>query len=161
MNPPARGAGSSRPPDPDDLHELADRLHSAAIHLLRKVRVEDAASGLTASRLSALSVIVLGPIPISQLAGTEQVSVPSMSRLVRELEKHGLVERVHDQSDRRLQLVRATERGRRLLREGRRRRVTNLAQRMEAVPPADRETLARAAAILDDLSLPPEHPRQS
>ena len=40
--------------------EVADQLHSAAIHLLRKLRREDAASGLNAPRLSALSVVVFG-----------------------------------------------------------------------------------------------------
>ncbi len=49
--------------------ELADRLHSAAIHLLRRLRREDDASGLPAPQLSALSVIVFGgPIAIGALA---------------------------------------------------------------------------------------------
>jgi len=44
----------------DDAEVIADRLHSAAIHLLRRLRREDATSGLSAPRLSALSVIVFG-----------------------------------------------------------------------------------------------------
>ena len=36
---------------------VADRLHSAAIHLLRRLRREDEAMGLTAARASALSVL--------------------------------------------------------------------------------------------------------
>ena len=47
----------------------ADSLHSAAIHLLRKLRRIDAGSGLNAPRLSALSVIVFaGPLTLGQLA---------------------------------------------------------------------------------------------
>jgi len=41
-----------------DAQKVAEQMHSAAIHLLRKLRREDAQSGLNAPRLSALSVIV-------------------------------------------------------------------------------------------------------
>jgi hypothetical protein len=41
-----------------DENEIADRLHSAAIHLLRKLRTQDDLSRLSAPKLSALSVIV-------------------------------------------------------------------------------------------------------
>src|SRR3954469_5829393 len=62
---------------------VADRLHSAAIHLLRRLRAADAASGLTAPRLSALSVVVFGgPQTITSLAAAEQVRLPTMTRLV-------------------------------------------------------------------------------
>ncbi len=44
----------------------AERLHAAAIHLLRRLRREDVASGLTAPRLSALSVVVFGG-PLSRV----------------------------------------------------------------------------------------------
>ena len=151
----------SRPPDPEDAEELADRLHSAAIHLLRRVRIEDVASGLTGPRLSALSVVVFsGPIRVGDLAAAEQVSPPTISRMVREMEAEGLVERVHDPEDRRLQLIRATLSGRKLLEQGRSRRVARLARQLDGLTSADRRTLARAAAILDGLSLPPGHPRQ-
>ena len=39
---------------------IADRLHSAAIHLLRRVRQQDTATGEGPARLSALSVLVFG-----------------------------------------------------------------------------------------------------
>ena len=46
-----------------DIHVIADRLHSAAIHLLRTLRREDDALGISPSRLSALSVVVFaGPV---------------------------------------------------------------------------------------------------
>ena len=79
----------SAPPDPV---EVADRLHSAAIRLLRRVRVEDAASGVTPAQLSALSVLVFGgPRSVTALADAEQVAVPTISRLVATLEAAGLV----------------------------------------------------------------------
>ena len=79
---------------------IADRLHSAAIHLLRRLRQEDAAAGLTAPRLSALSVIVFaGPLTLGELAEAEQVRPPTISRLVQGLEAEGLVERSRDPVD--------------------------------------------------------------
>src|SRR6185436_19812846 len=86
--------------------DLAQRLHAAAIHLLRRLRAEDDASGLTAPRLSALSVLVFGgPRSIGELAAAEQVRPPTISRLVRELERDGLVRREADAGDARIQRV--------------------------------------------------------
>ena len=66
-----------------DAATLADQLHSAAIHLLRTLRKEDDSSGLSAPRLSALSVVVFGgPLTLGQLARAEQVRPPTMTRIV-------------------------------------------------------------------------------
>src|SRR5258706_13558070 len=64
--------------------ETADRLHSAAIHLLRRLRVRDRESGVGPAQLSALSVLVLGggPRSLGELAEAEQVRPTTMSRLV-------------------------------------------------------------------------------
>ena len=143
----------------DDCCRIADRLHSAAIHLLRHVRTEDAKSGLTASRLSALSVIVFGgPISITDLAEAEQVRPPTISRLVKELEWEGLVSRRRDPDDRRITRIRATTKGRRLLMEGRERRVAKLAERLARLSPEEREQVAEAASTLERFSLPADHP---
>ena len=70
--------------------ELADRLHSAAIHLLRGVRREDAAAGLPPAQLSALSVVVFGgPLTVGALAEAEQVRSPTMTRIVTALQTRG------------------------------------------------------------------------
>ena len=70
-----------------EIENLADRLHSTAIHLLRLVRVQDAATGIAPARLSALSVLVFGgPMSLNQLAQAEQVRPPTMSRIVDALE---------------------------------------------------------------------------
>src|SRR3712207_302514 len=126
-------ASISIPGDADALAErLADRLHSASIHLLRRLRRQDDASGVTAPHLSALSVLVFGgPKTLGELAAAEQVKPPSMTRIVRNLEADGLVERETDSADRRVFRVRATERGRRVMEEGRQRRVASLADRVE------------------------------
>ncbi len=148
----------NRQPQPE---EIANQLHSAAIHLLRRLRVQDAALGLSARRLSALSVIVFaGPIPVSELAEAEQVRVPTISRLVKELEYEGLVERLTDSSDGRIQLIQATEAGANLLHEGRRRRIAVFAADIAQLPPDQQALLAEAAALLADLNLPPDHPQR-
>ena len=152
----------TQPPASKRETELADRLHSAAIHLLRRLRLEDASSGLSAPRLSALSVIVFGgPITMTDLAQAEQVRPPTISRLARDLEADGLVERFSDPGDRRVQLLKATRRGRRLLEEGRRRRVQKLAGDLRRLSAADRGLLERALSVLERITLPSRHPRQA
>ena len=143
-------AESSQGKNKIDEREIADRLHSAAIHLLRRLRVEDRASGLSAPRLSALSVVVFGgPITITGLALAEQVRPPTISRLVKELEREGLVERLENPDDRRVQLIQATPKGRKLLEEGRERRVRALAGRLASLSPRKRRLLSDALEVLE------------
>jgi DNA-binding MarR family transcriptional regulator len=140
--------------DPGTL-TLADRLHSASIRLLRQLRRQDAASGVSAPHLSALSVLVFaGERTLGELAAAEGVRPPSMTRIVRNLERDGLVAREEDPGDRRVTRVRATPRGERLLQEGRERRVAELAGRLEALPEDDRRALREAVAVLDRLLSP-------
>lgn len=137
-------------PGPAAATRLADRLHSAAIHLLRGLRRADAASGLSGPRLSALSVLVFGGARrLGDLAAAEQVRPPSMTRLVAALEEDGLVTRSADPEDGRVTWVRATPRGERVLREGRARRVAALAAQLAALSAADRRALAEATAVLE------------
>jgi DNA-binding MarR family transcriptional regulator len=136
----------------DKTADLADRLHSAAIHLLRRLRREDDASGLPAPQLSAMSVIVFGgPITLGRLAAAEQVRPPTITKLVAALEEQGLVARETDTDDRRIVRVKATARGERLLYDGRRRRVASLSASLGMLPAAERSALARAIPILEKI----------
>jgi DNA-binding MarR family transcriptional regulator len=136
--------------NPAEVGDLANRLHSLAIHVLRSVREADPATGLTPSRLSALSVVVYaGPLAMGALAEAEQVKPPTMTRLVQALESESLVTRVTDAGDARLLLVRATARGRRVLEQARERRVRVLASRLESLTAEELEDAARAAAALE------------
>jgi len=129
---------------------IADRLHSAAIHLLRRLRVEDKALGLSGPRASALSVIVFrGPITMSALAEAEQVRRPTITLLVDGLERRGLVRRVNDPADGRVQLVAATAAGRQLLQKGRARRVERLMQGVMQLSEEEQRVLARAADLME------------
>jgi DNA-binding MarR family transcriptional regulator len=130
--------------------EVADRLHSAAIHLLRRIRKVDEASGLSAARLSALSVLVFGgPTTVGGLARAEQVSAPTMSRLVSGLERDGFVVREADEGDARAVRVRATAKGTRVLQEGRRRRVAELDELLDGLSDEQLRTLGSAAEIME------------
>ena len=125
--------------------ELADRLHSTAIHLLRQVRVQDAAIGLAPARLSALSVLVFGgAMSLNELAKAEQVRPPTMSRIVDALESEGLVRRTVNQQDRRAVVLEATEKGTAILWQGRKRRVKFLAQRLSRLSEEERTRVGDA-----------------
>jgi DNA-binding MarR family transcriptional regulator len=135
-----------------DALALADQLHSAAIHLLRHLRKEDDASGLSAPRLSALSVVVFGgPLTLGQLATAEQVKPPTMTRIVTGLENDGLVRREGDERDKRLTRINATPKGRRVLMAGRARRVELLASAVETLPATELADLRRGAQLLREL----------
>jgi DNA-binding MarR family transcriptional regulator len=129
--------------------EIADQLHSAAIHLLRKLRKEDGGSGLNAPRLSALSVIVFGgPITLGDLAAAEQVRPPTMTRIVNALEEQGLVLRTQNTKDGRSIYLSATPAGKKLLMAGRARRVRALAKQITALNREEQSVLQAATAIL-------------
>lgn len=137
-------------PSSVDRVDVATRLHSVAIRLLRGLRTEDVALGLSAARLSALSVVVFGgPLSPGELAAAEQVAPPTMTRLLQALESLGLVERVPHPEDRRSVLVRATAEGRRLLEEGRARRIRRLLEILETLDDEDWTVLCRAVGRLE------------
>jgi DNA-binding MarR family transcriptional regulator len=132
---------------------IADRLHSAAIHLLRLVRREDETSGLTAPRLSALSIVVFaGPITLRDLAAAEGVTPPTMTRLVDGLEGDGLVVRRDDPADGRAIRIRATAKGTKLLLNARAQRVAALTARVAALSADDQALLGRAAEVIERLA---------
>jgi DNA-binding MarR family transcriptional regulator len=134
-----------------DAATLAERLHSAAIHVLRRLRRSDPMTGISAAQLSALSVLMGGPRTLGELAAVEQVRPPTMSRLVRELEADGLVTRTRDETDARVVWVRWTPAGEELLTRGRQLRVATLQRQIEALPAADRQALDEALSIIQQL----------
>ena len=131
---------------------VADRLHSLSIHLLRRLRREDGPVGLSAPQLSALSVVVFGgPLSLGELAAAEQVRPPTMSRLVRQLEAAGLIQRAGDADDGRVVLFLPTDKGVRVLQEGRWRRVAALARQLDDLDAAEFQSMETAVAVLQRL----------
>ena len=130
--------------------EAADRFHSAAIHALRHVRREDPATGLSAARLSALSVLVFGgPRTLGELAAAEQVRPATITRIAQSLVEDGYARRQPDSTDRRVVRLSATAKGRRVMRQGRERRVTNLARLLGRLNAAEIARIQEAAELVE------------
>ena len=133
-----------------NLETVADRLHSVAIHLLRRVRKKDAAMGEGPARISALSVLVFGgPMTLGQLAAAEQVRPPTMSRVVGGLRRSGLIQTVTDPKDARRKQIRASAKGTRLMQLGRKRRVGYLAAQLKELDGNEVQRLAEAIESLE------------
>jgi len=135
--------------------EVADRLHSAAIHLLRRAAEEDRAAGLSRARLSALSVVVFrGPLTLGELATAEGVRSATMTGIVNGLERDGLVRRRPHGRDKRSVNIEATRAGRRLLDRARARRIDHVVSKLDDLSDDDLELLARAAELVDERFAP-------
>jgi DNA-binding MarR family transcriptional regulator len=133
-----------------ETRDIAARLHTASIRLLRTLRREDDGSGLSAPRLSALSVVVFGgPMSLAKLAAAEQVRPPTMSRIVDALVEKNLVTRDVVPGDRRSVRIMATTDGINLLNAGRERRVRALVGRLSKLAESERRALARGIEILE------------
>lgn len=136
--------------------ELAARLYSATLHLLRHLAQDDRARGVSPPRLSALSVLVFGgPRTIGALAAVEGVTPPTMTRLVAGMVSDGLVERLPDETDRRVVRVAASERGRAMLLAGRDRRLATLAAMVVPLTAKERRRLQTAAALIERMARRP------
>ena len=137
--------------EPGGACEIADLLHSAAIHLLRRAGESGEGPGLSPARLSALSVVVFrGPLTLGALASAEGVSSPTMSVIARALEAAGLVRRRRHDRDRRAVLIEATARGRSILRQARRRRIESVAAALGDLSSAQLDLLWRAGNLLEE-----------
>jgi DNA-binding MarR family transcriptional regulator len=125
-------------------------MHSAAIHLLRRVSREDARAGVSPARLSALSVLVFaGPKTMTELAEAERVRLPTMSRLVAGMEDEDLVKRTPHASDGRSVRIAATARGRRILQRARERRLARLVELLEHADDREVAVVREAAEIIE------------
>lgn len=132
-----------------DSLEVASALHRAAIRLLRTVRTADDETRVSAPKLSALSVLVFGGAQsLSSLARAEQVTPATMSTLVSELEALGLVAKRVDREDKRGVRIEVTAKGRALMEEGRKRRLTLLNARIAKLTREERALLADASALM-------------
>jgi len=145
--------GRSRKGQVDSLDALAEMLHRGAIGLLRRVKEADQETGISPPRLSALSVLVFGgPQSLASLAKAEGVKPPTMSKLVVELEAAGLVEKSPDPEDKRGLIIAATTKGRRIMLQGRDRRLAILKHRLAGLSRADISRLEAAAPLLLELA---------
>ena len=143
----ARGRSQRRERERD----VANRLHSAAIHLLRRARRTDPLTGVSPAQLSALSVLMGGPKTLGDLAAAEQVRPPTMSRLVSEMERAGVARKVSDRNDGRVVRVHATPKGLRALSRGRAMRIDAIERLMRELDPEDLSVVERAVGTIEKL----------
>ena len=130
-------------------HEIAEKLHSGALRLLRRLRKYDSEAQISAPKLSALSVLVFGgPQSLNDLASAEQVRAPTMSRLVVELEAEGLVRKSPDANDKRGIKIAATAKGQALMERGRARRLQHVASAIAGMTADERKALALAGPLM-------------
>jgi DNA-binding MarR family transcriptional regulator len=142
----------------DDSQELAARLRLSTARLARLLR-QQAGTGLSPSQTSVLvSVDLQGPLTLGRLARIEQVTPPTITRIVSKLEEDGLVTRHVDQTDRRITRIRITVEGQRRLEHSRQRRNAWLAQRLSEMNAAQLRGLEAALPVLEALASPPEAP---
>lgn len=136
---------------PADVEELAGELRLAVTRTARRMRRE-AGGALSPTLTAALATVARhGPLKVSELAEREGVARPTATKIATQLEAAGYAARVNDAFDGRSVLVAATDDGKAVLAEIRARKNSYLAERLEALDEKDRQTLARAAALLEGL----------
>lgn len=139
---------TGRNPDPE---VVADRLHSAAIHLLRALKGKDKMLGITPAQLSALSVLYfLGPVSITKLAEAEGVKLPTISRLVKDMVRFGLVMREKAENDARSTFISITPKGKALFERGRTARLMAITAALRNLTDDNLETLGTAAILMEN-----------
>lgn len=133
--------------------ELNDDLRIALMRLVRRMRLERADGDISDGHLSVLFVLWKeGAQTLGSLSEHERVTPPSMNRTVNALVESGLVTRSSSPDDGRKVLIEATGSGLEIARETKRRRAAWFAQRLDALPRAERDALAAAAPILRQLA---------
>ena len=133
--------------------ELARVLRDAITRLNRRVRQARPVGDLTFSQLSALTSLQLaGALTPRELADTERVQPPTMTKIVGKLEEQGLVVRTPHPTDRRQVILAATEQGRAVYAQFERARNEWLASHLAELEPDERHTLARAAESLQQVA---------
>jgi DNA-binding MarR family transcriptional regulator len=131
------------------IEALATEINSVAIHLVRRVRRTDVQLGVPPAQLAALSVLVFGGSQTaSSLAASEQVTAPTMTRIVQGLERRGLARRRPHPDDGRASIIVATARGRRLMERGRGLRVAQLERALDGLDRAELDDLRRGIVLL-------------
>jgi DNA-binding MarR family transcriptional regulator len=132
--------------------ETAARLRLAVARMQRLLRSQEM-GGLSLTEASCLAVIGRrGPMPLNEIAASEHLSAPSVTKTITRMEEAGLIDRLNDPTDRRVSLVTLSKKGRALVDQIRSRRNAFLLLRLQELSPADLEAVEQALPILERLS---------
>lgn len=133
--------------------QLATLLRDAITRLNRRVRQTRPVGDLTGTQLSALTSLELaGAMSPRELADTERVQPPTMTKIVAKLEERGLVQRTPHPTDGRQVILATTDTGRTMLAQFERARNEWLAGRLAELTLEERDVLERAAEILQKVA---------
>jgi DNA-binding MarR family transcriptional regulator len=135
----------------------AEQIYLFVQHLGRRLRDVDRDLGVSPTRFSALAGLAFeGPGNVGDLAAFERVSRPSMTRLVRDMERDGLVRRLPDPDDGRGVRVRITDKGRALVEAVRTRKIALVETHLRGIGPEALAAIGASFDALDDLAEPQE-----
>jgi DNA-binding MarR family transcriptional regulator len=133
----------------------AERLYLFVQHLSRKLRDVDLAAGMSPARVAVLTHLRFHKVNnVSGLAAIERVSRPAMTRLVRDMEKSGLVRRLPNERDGRGILVRLTQKGQNAVDRLRLEKIASVAQHLDALRQNDLGAVRRALGALESFDDP-------
>jgi DNA-binding MarR family transcriptional regulator len=133
---------------------LAGELRTEVGRLAYHLRTPATRSGITPTRLAALSALTRYPDGVRQgdLAELMNMSAPSMTRLVESLEEAGWVERRRDPADQRCLLLVLSPVGVKTLETLREESATSLSAGLAQLSAAERTALAAAVPVLRKLA---------
>jgi len=132
--------------------DVAARLRLAVARLQRIVR-QQAMGGLNLAEGSCLAIIDRhGPMPLTDVASRENLSAPTITKIVVRLERQGLIERLADPTDRRVSLVAVSKQGAALLERLRSSRTAYLHRKLRELSAEDLHRLLAALPVLEELA---------
>jgi DNA-binding MarR family transcriptional regulator len=122
--------------DTETASEIIDTLAPLLAHHRRRWAARCQAHGLSIIGFQVLALLEMhDAMPMSRLAEELDVALPNATGIVKRMAERGLVERTHDEEDRRVVRVGLTDGGRQLIGEmeaGRRKRMTALIGALDA-----------------------------
>jgi DNA-binding MarR family transcriptional regulator len=133
---------------------LASELRLSVMRLRRRLSSErHPDNSLSMGAMAVLGCLFRnGDLTVGELASHERIQPPSMTRIVNGLEEGGFVVRRAHETDGRQVVVVLSDRGRTTLLADRARRDAWLARRLRELTTDERDTLRRAAPLLERLA---------
>ena len=131
---------------------LAIDLRTAVMRTSRRLRIEATGDVITPGQYTVLAHLRIGSRTLRELAESEHVQAPSMTRIVNALTEQGFVSRSPDPEDGRQIQITITPAGETVLAEARSQRTAWLAQRVAGLSQKDRLVLSRAAHLMQEMS---------
>jgi DNA-binding MarR family transcriptional regulator len=133
--------------------ELSAVLRPSLLRLTRTIRNQRVDTSVSLSLLTALFNLQLnGPMTPGELATSERVQPPSMTKILAGLEAKGLIRRDKHPTDGRQMIVSVTADGTALLIQERKARQAWLALALEQLTPTEQQLLRDVQPVLDKIA---------